>query len=407
MKFLLILCIWSFFAHIFIRWCVITPLEVHGVDFPKHHQAAQIILEGGNPYIGDLYLGFNYPLFTGWIYLWLAAFDIHTAQIVWDILNAIYILFCLFITARWIKPRSNQKTHSDDTVEAIQKGMRHYWPSVAALGFACYSPGYLEMFNGNIEPLNVLLLLAFIAALIHQRPRLAGALLVAVSLIKIIPGLMLFSLFGARRSKAFRAALICFCIYAALLLITGAWRHEIFLYTDTLHHISYRWKGISYSLSSLFYEYTLTEALQTKAAFDLLGKIVALAFAGSHLALALYAKVKKCRTWRPLIAHASLSIVLMSPLLEDHHIIFGMPAFWLLLTGFAENKISLKHFGISMALWLYIFSIKGIKDEVFKSDIPLQSTTIALLFLWCIATVHMLRVIRTSNPPQQVQNERQ
>ncbi len=395
-KRLLVLCIWLFFAYVFFRYCIITPLQTPGVDFPKHHQAAEVILQGGNPYIGDLYLGFNYPLFTGWVYLWLAAFDIDTAEIIWDLLNAFYILLSMIITALWLKPRPPDRWHAHAEVAAVQQAIQNHWPTVAALGLALYTPAYLTMFDGNIEPLNIVLIIAFVAALNQKEEHLAGVLIVFLSLIKILPGLFLFTLFACRRKRAYLVAVSCFSLYGLVLLASGFWRHEMVLYTDTLHNIGYYWRGISHSLTAIIVEHAAPYLSRDKHGYDLLGKSIALFFAGSHLTVLTFYRLKACRAWREIFAHASLSIVLISPLLEDNHLIFGMPTFWFLLTGFSNSSVSLRRFLVSMFLWICVFSARTLHFVLARSDLPLQFATILFLVLWLISTVHLIKIIKSS-----------
>ena len=78
------------------------PLTIHGVDYPKHWEAARAILEGRNNYIGgDLWLGFNYPQWSALATVWLGWFDVDTAQWIWKLM-----MLASLIGAWWIGWRS-------------------------------------------------------------------------------------------------------------------------------------------------------------------------------------------------------------------------------------------------------------------------------------------------------------
>lgn len=67
-------------AALFSYHCVYTSLVTRGVDYGKHWKAAHVLLKGGSPYEGDLYMSFNYPLFTGWLFSWLAGWRWRSAR---------------------------------------------------------------------------------------------------------------------------------------------------------------------------------------------------------------------------------------------------------------------------------------------------------------------------------------
>src|SRR5262245_35097321 len=75
------------------QWGIWRPLRWPGVDYGKHWDAARAVLENRNNYFIDgsrndeLWLGFNYPQATAFMFLWLGFVSRAHGEVVWKMFN--------------------------------------------------------------------------------------------------------------------------------------------------------------------------------------------------------------------------------------------------------------------------------------------------------------------------------
>ena len=387
-RLLLALC-WMAWAFMFVKYVLILPYIFPGVDFPKHHRAAVEIIHGRSPFTGRNFLGFNYPLFTAWVYSFLAPLSEAQAKIVWDVTNGILLLASLALLVCFHRPCFDQAGASVNAAERDSLAWRtrrwwaRHWPSLAALMMAAYAPIFMDFHCGNVEPLNVILLIALSAAMLRGAERTAGVLLAILCLVKILPVLFIlpFAVAGKRR-------VVWYCIgslglYGAVLLATGWWRWEWFLFTQTLPNVGFQYHGLSSSLTSIAGRMFFFELMKSKAAYDLASRVVAAGALGLDLAI-LAASWRAWRaSWRDGLSVMSLSILLMTPLLEYHHIVWALPAYLLLFVDYIEGRIGARFFAWALALWLAIFACRYLAEiSIHYRFPPRDAATLLLIVLW-------------------------
>ncbi|NQU43079.1 DUF2029 domain-containing protein, partial [bacterium] len=239
---LLIVLFWAFFATLFIKHILIYQFFWDGVDFPKHVEAARAVLENRSPYTGENYLGFNYPLLTAWLFVFLAWVPADRAEFVWDLCHAIFVFASLVIVVGAYRPRiTDSKRRTDGCPIQAASWIADHWPAVGALALALFSPIFLDIHHGNIEPLNLVLLILMGALLLRGKENSAGVVLAVLCLIKIVPILLVPALWmgGKRRTVAVWTAALS--AYAIVMLLTGWWRWEWFLVTETLPNIGFHY----------------------------------------------------------------------------------------------------------------------------------------------------------------------
>jgi len=371
---------WLVCVFMFLKYVVWKQFTCAGVDFPKHYHAAIEVLHGRSPFTGDLYLGFNYPVFTASLYAFLAPFSLQGAEVLWDLCNTIYVAATIGLVIAFYRPRPSPSSSIAQTW-----AVRH-WPVVAAFALAIFAPIFLEIHDGNIEPLNLFLLAALGAALLRGRDTLAGALLAGLCLVKILPALFLPPLFIARRKRPVIVCTILLATYALVLLTTGWWRWDWFLFTRVLPNVGFRYCGLSNSLAAIAGHYLFHPLLSSKNAFDAAAVAIACAvLAAQALVMALAWPLAR-RSWRPSLALTSLSLVLLSPLLEYQHLIWAIPAYLFLILDALEGRVSPRFFMAASALWIAIFACRYQSDlAVWLFLPPLHASTLLVLVLW-IAT---------------------
>lgn len=398
---------WALLVFMLAKYVGLQQFTTLGVDFPKHYAAALEILRGSNPYDGELYLGFNYPLFTGWLFLFLAPFSLETAGLVWDVCNTLLVLGALGLVLFGYKPEPGTAP------ETAARVVCRYWHSVAAFAFAIFAPVFLEIRDGNIEPLNLFLLVALGAALLRGRERTVGVLLAMLCLVKILPVFFLPVLYITGKRRAIYVCLVCLAVYAAVLLATGWWRWECFLLSQTLPHVGYHYRGLSNSLAAQAGRYFAPTLWESEGAFRIASIAIAASMGSACLAVLLIRKQRVPRAqeggasparffqgilkritcphlWREGLGLASLTIVLISPLLEYQHLIWAMPAYLFLLMDYAEGRVSNRFFSVCAVLWLAVFACRYATDlgmPLFMD--PLHFSTWLAGALWLVMAVRL------------------
>lgn len=404
---------WGVWLFMFARYAVFDPFlraGAYGVDFSKHHVAALAILEGRSPFIGEHYLGFNYPQFTAWLFLFLAWLPLDRAQTVWNVLQSAFVLLTLPVVILYLRPRttpSNQPLVHSTLDPALRQWASDRWPALAALALGLYAPIYLDMRAGNVQPLNLILIVGLCAAMTRGAQRTAGALLAALSLVKILPVFLAAVFLAASRRRVVATWALALALYGAVLLVTGWWRWEYFLFTDVLPKVGYHWIGISSSLAVIAGTYCYPAILESQPAFNLAARsIVGAVLLGHGLIMAAGWRVFR-HSWRRGIAFASLAIVLVSPLVEYGHLTFCIPAWLFLMIDYFEGRIGHRYFLAALSLWLAIFACRYWQELGPTAPIaPLHAATLLLAALWLLTGAHAIlqaRAIRrrdaTREPP--------
>lgn len=391
------------FAFMFAKYAILQQFTTTGVDFPKHYYAAQAILRGESPYVGDFYLSFNYPLFTAWIYAWLAPFTLSRAEFLWDLCNTLYVVASLGLIIVYYRPTDGGEGATSRSLSpGLRKWIVAHWSAVCAFAVAIYAPIFLEIRDGNIEPLNLLLVVAFGAALMRGREGVAGVLFAALCLVKIIPVFFIPALFLGGKRKTIGVCAIFVGVYGLMLLVTGLWREDFYLLTHVLPNIGFHYRGLSNSLVAIAGQHFFPSVMESKAMFDWTTKGIAAAIGGAYIAVVWMSA--RCRTlsWRAGLALASLTIVLMSPLLEYNHIIWAIPAYLFLLVDAAEGSVSRRFFVASFGLWIGVFACRYWCDLSSNTGFPpLHVSTLLLAVLWAVTAGGMLSAVgRREQRPQ-------
>ena len=315
---LILLCMLQIGKHLI--WLPITTV---GVDYEKHQKAARCVLKGINPTLGEhneLYLSFNYPVFTALPYLWLAPFDVMTGEALWDIVLVLQVLGCAAMVAFFYTPELPSERKSDNTLARLRFFIVDRWMLIGTFLIVFYTPIMLRFHAGNISPTMLFLMVAFGAAFFNKRERLAGALLACAALVKILPAFLLIVFIVAKRWKVLAGFGAVCGVYLILLLLTGWWRWDMFLFTDVLPNAAYKWYGVSRSFQVFIAGLVYPSALDTPVTFKQLTLIVNLGFFVPISIIVLIVCRSVLREWLPMgIAFISPVLPLLTPLLEYHH----------------------------------------------------------------------------------------
>lgn len=392
----LLVLFWAFWLFAFVKHALIFSFTSPGVDYVKHYHAAQDVLQSRNPFVNENGLFFAYPQFAVWLFLFLAWFSPEHAEHVWDGLNALFLALSLGLVIAFPRPRVPAEARGRaDPASRARVWTADHWPSAAAFIMGIFAPAFVGVHCGNIEPLNLFLGSLLCLALLRNAQAATGAALAVLSLVKILPSFFVVPLWlaGKRRTVAVWAGVLC--VYALVLIATGWWRWEWFLFTETLPNLAWEYRGISNSLVAIAATYFFPWLWSSKTVCDAAG----MAATGTVLALCvlilLRSRKSLRRSWRPGLAFASLSIVLATPLLEYIHLVWTLPAYLFLILDFLEGEIGAWRFLASASLWILVFACRHLQDlGMTQPMLPRHIATFFVLGLWILAAADLLRRAR-------------
>lgn len=378
-----VLVAWAFAFYLFSYHFLWYPLHAYGIDFPKHWYAGLRIVQGISPYDGELYLGFNYPLFVAFLYTPLTLFTLQTAETVFDWLNFFYLVGVVIIITFALKP----------TVSPNRWWVRDFWGPMVMFMLSQSNSLRRLIWSSNLDGINILVLTCLMVFFVKNKQRLAGFALAIAVLIKVLPVLLFIPILALRKwQTAFTAAAVLI-FYWLLLFMTGWLKIELFLFHDTLPSLPWYWRDISISVHNSVAEHffgweNLTEPFYKKLVFAvnvfMLAGLVALGWFR-------WEKVKDSPT---LIMVFSLQwLVLFSPLLEIIHVAWALPALFVGSYEWAERRIPTIVFLGWFLSWVFILNLEtmGIAiDHALGLHLGSHFVMLVLVMLSLLTTSYMV-----------------
>jgi hypothetical protein len=251
---------------------------------------------------------------------------------------------------------------------------------------ASFTPAYMDLVAGNIQPLNLFLVTLLGAALLHDRQNLAGLVLAALCGIKVLPVVLVPALVVAGKKRAVAVWAAALAGYALLLLVTGWWRWELHLFTRLLPQFSaigLQLKGLLSSLALLAGQFLYPPILESTAAFALAVRIAAILVCSLYL-LALYLGRARYRlAWQDALSLGLMTLVLACPVITFSHFSWLFPAYVWLFTGYFRGRHGHAFFALSLFLWIVIFGGRVLQELVPSPLFPFRDVALAaLLVLW-------------------------
>jgi alpha-1,2-mannosyltransferase len=382
----------------YLIYSVATP----GIDFMIYHEGVQPFLHGQNPYLNQerLPAPMAYPIFG---FLLCAPFGLlpeKIAEILWDITQVAFFAATAWVLLVYYRPRlrktgesASEGVASNSTPRISDDDLSFYWPVLAPLFLAVFTPAYMDLHVGNIQPLNLFLVTLLGGALLRGRQTLAGGALAALCVLKILPVVLIPALLLSGRRRTVAVAAVCFGLYGLLLLVTGWWRWEVELMTHLMPRFSLiAWeRGFATSLPSLAGKFLWPAILASADTFRLALRVVTLGLATAYLA-ALWGGRRRYRAdWREGLTLGLLTLVLMSPVIQYHHFVWAFPAWVWLFTGFFQGRTGPLFFSLSGILWLGVLAGRVLQEHLLLPGLePRDVALLALALLWML---HLARAL--------------
>ncbi len=341
-----------FFAHQVLYWGLVQPMLIHGVDYGKHWQAARAVLAGASPYIGeDLWVGFNYPQATAFMFLWLGFVSFEVGEKLWKLMLLGTLIGCWLLAWRCFRPRMAAMTGAG--LELRRAAAARWW-LVTAFAVAAYMPALSAIYIGNIDPVNALLAVAMVAALLAARPRLAGAAWALLMLVKMLPLALLAPLVMWRCWRVLAGALAVLGGYFVLLLATGRLGHEWYLVSEMIGDVPRWWRHISITPARALLELSgHGEIWRDPYGFTLAARVQLALLGTGYLGLILWLRLRGVDRLRALEL-AMIAYPILTPLLEYHHFVWMLPALLLQLRRWVEGEMNGAVAGVLLAGWLLL-----------------------------------------------------
>ncbi len=390
----------------YLLYCIATP----GIDFMIYHEGVQPFLHGQNPYLNQerLPAPMAYPIFG---FLLCAPFGLlpeKTAEILWDITQVALFAATAWVLLVYYRPRLRKTGESgaegvasNSTPRISDDDLSFYWPVLAPLFLAVFTPAYMDLHVGNIQPLNLFLVTLLGGALLHGRQTLAGGALAALCALKILPVVLIPALLLSGRRRTVAVAVVCFGLYGLLLLVTGWWRWEVELMTHLMPRFSLiAWeRGFATSLPSLAGKFLWPSLLASADTFRLALRVVTLGLATAYLA-AFWVGGRRYRAdWQEGLTLGLLTLVLMSPVIQYHHFVWAFPVWVWLFTSFLRGRMGLAFFLLSGVLWGAVLGGRVFQEHLAAPKIePRDAALVAFALLWALHIVRVCVSRRQTSP---------
>lgn len=354
----IVVALWVWIVLVFSWRIAAFPLISPSADFSKHWDAAHELLQGSSPYDEELYLSFNYPLIVGYAYIFLAAVDLQTGEYIWETLNILFIIGGALMLAWGARPVSSIENESGRLDARVKNFARRHWLTLVFLIIVNYQPLHTVTLSSNVEPLNVLLGGCFVAFLVRRRDRLAGFFLALFALVKLGPVLVLIALAGVRRWKVFLACMATLAVYGLILLVTGLWKTELFLYTDVIPNLGHRWMGISMSLHRVLATVFWPALLDDPDGFRHFSTILNVVLLVVYLGVVFGWRRLKNRDGELFVAFGLYAILLFAPLLEENHFVWVIGAIFLQLRAWVDGRLGDGGMALCALSWGALISMR-------------------------------------------------
>ncbi|MEN6625088.1 MAG: glycosyltransferase family 87 protein [Candidatus Sumerlaeia bacterium] len=391
LKRLLYFAVALFLAHQVFYLSIYKPMTIFGVDYGKHWKAAVAVLEGRSVYTGlplgdprkdvslydsELWMGFNYPQWTAFTFVWLGFFTQAVAEKVWKLFLLACVAACWLLAWRALRPADIDESLLGPEDRAVRAGVRSHWWLTTVVVTMAFMPAVSALYIGNIDPYNALLAVAMIAALAGGRPRLAGAIWAMLTLVKLLPVALVVPVFFWRRWKVLAGFAGVMVFYLLLLAVTGRLGQEWFLYHDMLPLVPYYWRGISFTPVRAVLDLTgYGELWHVQKYFEVIVRAQGIVFGAAYVAF-LYWFRKRGADWMRGLEVAILLYVIVTPLLEYHHFVYVMPVIYLQLRRWAEGRMNWTAAGGLLFGWILLqigfivsFQLSNIKHIHFVSTL--------------------------------------
>lgn len=413
-KYLLALLValgWAAFAYQIVFFLIITPpippeAGIINTDFWVYRNALVEFVHGRG-------LHFAYPVFSAMIFFFIGWLPERTAEIVWGGLMRVSVIAGFLLIIFHCQPRPPANGASRDKPGLLDFDLAQYlvsrWRWLGIFIAIAFTPAFRDVHYGNMQSFVFFLLCLLCVMVARGREKTAGVALGMLCLIKITPVVLIPAFFFARQFRLLAVSGLFFCAYLLVLLSTGWWRWDLYFFQNTMPNVAFEWQRVSFSLTMFVGNVFQPEILNNKAAFDSVSRIISFGVLGWVCLTSLLAG-RRARPnggnetdaydGRAALSAGCFAIVLISPLLETHHLSASIPAWVFLFHDYLERRRGHAYFCACLAFWAICLGHRAWCDlqgyDVFqvlfpgKNVSPFYYGTFSLLFLWLITSIRQM-----------------
>lgn len=318
------------------------------IDFEIYYKSAQIIFNGGNPYIHPNPTAF--PLFL-YLISPLTLVNLTQASNIWTILNGLFAIGSVFILARY-------------------KRLDLLKLSIFFLLFIISFPFKFTLGMGQVNLLALFLITVFI--FLHDKKNIASNIAITLAgIVKIFPFIFYLISFDKEKIKY----LVFFG--TIFILISYVINPDVFIYFVREVLVP----NLASSKGEIYYNQNLDGLIARLSISPLIGLILKLVVLISGLIIFL----NKNHSFEKRVSTIIVTLLLVSSVTWQHHLLFLAIPFYFLLAGFKKRKHQILLF-ISYLLTSY--NIKSPESNGFLEGLVLSHAVLGLMLLFILTFVY-------------------
>jgi hypothetical protein len=365
-------------------WCFIAGLlgvlviqgfrmayRAEGNDFGSYLCAASALWAGNNPYLVPMPFPYLYPLFLAFVLIPLTFVPFWLSSTAWILLS----VGGLAVSCVWL-----QKVASHECGVGLDR--RLAFPALVVL-LAFFSPVESNMIQGQVNLFVLLCCVGFFCSVAGNRPAWAGAWLAAAIAIKGLPAVLLMFLVLRKQYRMVLWTLFFTAVFCAIPVVVAGKSVVTYYQSYWDAFVLPSMAGVRANTSTHF-------SLQGSLArlVPMLPAIWLKVVCGSGVMLALLAvEVAAARSGRtrkdiwPFCAYL-VACLLLSPMVEMHHLVLAIPAVYLLgVKAFFDRSWTTRGVWLSIAAFVVCFDVLGRIDPTMVCYFSSLAILLLLLFL--------------------------
>lgn len=342
-------CMWLYLAFTTFAMGIWKPIEFYGVDYDKHWFAARALLEGKSVYLGgaSLWMGFNYPQAAAIPFVWLGFFSVDTSQYLWKAVLLVLSVGCWWMAWRQYRPREAAMDPAEPVASLVRRGILRHWGLTTAFMTSAYFALSSCIYLGNIDPVNGFLAVGMVASLLSGAPLAAGVFWGLLTLVKMMPLMLIIPILFWRQWRVLHGFLWTMLVYFFILVLLGRVGEEWYFVREAIPVIPIWWRCITISpVCFALHLCGLEHWVDNPRTFAIVVRVSGVVTLGLFVGLVALLKKRKMG-WLRGLETAIVFYPLMSPLLEFHHFVWILPAFYLQIRRFVQGQMKN---GTAMAL---------------------------------------------------------
>jgi hypothetical protein len=293
-----------------------------GNDFTSYLLASEALYGGENPYMADTPFHYIYPLFLAFVIYPLTLLNYNIAGTIWFIINIMSFWFSLYFLRKILSGNGIVSKHENILIFTL-------------LLIILFEPVQNHLLNGQVNFIVLLLSVLFIYYL-NKNPYLSSLFLAAAVSIKIVPAILFLYLIIEKRFKELAFTIALIFIFTLLLPYLAAGENVFQFYSYYFN--SFIISSASGGRIEEFY-FSVPGFLNN---FNLKGTGYIIVSSVIVLIPLITVHIRRDERNNNLFLFAAYltALLLITPGSQKHHLIFALPAAYLLMNDFNKKRLT-------------------------------------------------------------------